>query len=141
MAMGQRRMSLLDRFDFVNGDIPKWLQNVVGLARPAVVTMTVAIPSLGAFTVGMVAAVAPEAAMRMAMTSVIYLKGIPDAAWGAITAIALGYTVAKSTEMVKRGGTAAAGETIDRPVGLVAAEPGPATPLAPSPTPATGIME
>lgn len=90
------------KIDLAAGELPGWLNNMVALARPIAVTMTVAIPPIGAFSVGAVAFKWPEAANAMAEASVKFLQGIPDAAYAAITAIALGYTAAKSVEQVKK---------------------------------------
>lgn len=82
-------------------ELPDWLSNVVALTRPLALTLTVAIPSVGSAMVGTVAVVSYRTAQNMAAVSVQFLQGIPDAAWGAITAIALGYTAAKSAEVIK----------------------------------------
>ena len=87
--------------DFTHGDVPPWLNNTVALTRPLAATMVVAIPALGAFSVGMVTWFSPEAGAAMALNSTDFLKGIPDAAYGAIVAIALGYTAGKTVEAVK----------------------------------------
>jgi hypothetical protein len=95
-------MSIFDSIDLKHGELPGWLNNLVALARPAALTMTTAIPAAGAFTVGLLAFWWPIEADRMAAVSVKFLTGIPDAAWGAITAIALGYTAAKSAEVIRK---------------------------------------
>lgn len=85
------------------GDLPPWINNLVALARPLAITMTVSIAPVGAFMVGAVAYFDPKAADAMASASIKFLQGIPDAGWGAIVAIALGYTAAKTAEVVKNG--------------------------------------
>lgn len=94
-------MSIFDHIDFSRGELPGWLNNLVALARPVATTMTVAIVPCGAFSVGTVAFFNPKAADAMATVSIKFIGGIPDAAWGAIVAIALGYTAAKTAEVVK----------------------------------------
>lgn len=94
-------MSIFNSIDFSRGELPGWLNNLVALARPVATTMTVAIAPIGAFSVGTVAYFDPKAADAMASASIKFLGGIPDAAWGAIVAIALGYTAAKTAEVVK----------------------------------------
>lgn len=85
------------------GELPPWINNLVALARPLAITMTVSIAPVGAFMVGAVAYFDPKAADAMASASIKFLQGIPDAGWGAIVAIALGYTAAKTAEVVKNG--------------------------------------
>ncbi len=94
-------MSEASSFDFSHGDLPPWINNLVAVARPAFTAGIVAIPCLGAATVGTVALFFPGAAMDSVKASIAFLQGIPDAAYGMITAIALGFTAAKSYEAVK----------------------------------------
>lgn len=94
-------MSIFDSIDLSRGELPGWLNNLVALTRPLALTMTVAIPSMGAFTVGVVASFSPKAATAMMEASTKFLQGIPDAGWGAIVAIALGYTASKTAEVIK----------------------------------------
>lgn len=128
-------------------ELPDWLSNVVALTRPLALTLTVAIPSVGSAMVGTVAVVSYRTAQNMAAVSVQFLQGIPDAAWGAITAIALGYTAAKSAEVIKaapppvgRASPEAGGANADAKAAAVvadAASPPPPPPIAvPAPTPA-----
>lgn len=94
-------MSILDRFDFVGGNLPPWAQNAVDLARPFFTAVTIAIPAIGGSMVGTVAFFAPERAYNMAKASAMFFQGIPEVAWGAIATIAVGYTAAKTIESVK----------------------------------------
>lgn len=94
-------MSLFSSLDIVHGDLPPWLNNFVALTRPLTTSMIIAIPSLGAFTVGLVSAWAPETAAAMAENSTAFLKGIPGEAYAMIGTIALGYTVSKTAEAIK----------------------------------------
>lgn len=94
-------MSIFDSIDLSRGELPGWLNNLVALTRPLALTMTVAIPSMGAFSVGIVATLWPKTAMAMVDASTKFLQGIPDAGWGAIVAIALGYTASKTAEVIK----------------------------------------
>lgn len=126
-------MSIFDSIDFSRAELPGWINNLVALARPAALTMTVAIPSLGAFTVGTVAFKWPRTAMAMADASTSFLKGIPEAGWGAIVAIALGYTAAKTAEVMK---THAPRSPADPETDFTAAEASPAPEEVPPPPPA-----
>lgn len=94
-------MSLLDRFDFSNGRLPPWVDHAVALTRPFGVAALVLIPTLGAATVGLVAGRWPVAAMNMVEASTAFLKGIPDGLYTLIGAVALGYSAAKTVEVVK----------------------------------------
>lgn len=94
-------MGLLSRFDFADGDLPPWINQAVAVARPLFTASAVAIPSLGMFSVSSVAFFSPLRATAMVKAATDFLGGIPDAGWGAITAIALGYTASKSVEAIK----------------------------------------
>jgi hypothetical protein len=113
-------MSFFDKIDLSRGELPGWINNLVALARPLAITMTVSIAPMGAFSVGAVAYFDPKAADAMASASIKFLQGIPDAGWGAIVAIALGYTAAKTAEVVKHGPA--------KPLALPAPDPAPAAP-------------
>lgn len=132
-------MSIFDSFDFSRGELPGWINNLVALTRPVALTMTVSIPAMGAFSVGMVATRWPQTAMNMSNASTSFLQGIPDAGWGAIVAIALGYTASKTAEVIKgRNPGRASPEGEPQPL---------PPPVAPAPAPAapaenqTEIME
>lgn len=88
----------LQKLDLAKGELPPWVNQAVALARPAVAAMTAAIPALGAAVVGFVAFFSPERGMAMAEASTSFLSKIPDAAWGAIGAITIAYTAAKTVE-------------------------------------------
>lgn len=90
-------------FDLSRGDLPPWINQAVAIARPAVAAMTAAIPALGSFTIGIVAFFSEPRAMSMARASTKFLQDIPDAGWAAISAITLGYTVAKTVEVARSG--------------------------------------
>lgn len=94
-------MNLFSTLDIVHGDLPPWINNFVALTRPLTTSAIIAIPSIGAFTVGTVAGFNAEAAMNMAEASTAFLKGIPDAAYGMIAALGLGYTAGKTAEAIK----------------------------------------
>lgn len=100
-------MSIFDHIDFTHGELPGWLNNLVALTRPLAMTMTVAIAPMGAFMCGLVAFFSPPRGEAMASASIRFLQGIPDAGYGAIVAIALGYTAVKSAEAVKAMSSAA----------------------------------
>lgn len=87
--------------DLADGELPKWLQNAVALTRPLYTSALIAIPSVGALSVGAVGFFSEPRAMAMVHASTAFLVGIPDAAYGLIGAVALGYTASKSVEAVK----------------------------------------
>ena len=84
--------------DISRGDLPPWVNQAVAIARPATAAMTAAIPAIGAWSVGFVAIFSRSRALAMSEAATAFLQGIPDAAWGAITAITLGYFGAKTLE-------------------------------------------
>lgn len=87
-----------ETLDLSKGDLPPWVNQAVAIARPATAAMTAAIPAVGAFSVGVVAFFDHARAMAMAGAATSFLKDIPDAAWGAIAAITMTYTAAKTIE-------------------------------------------
>jgi hypothetical protein len=103
-------------------ELPAWLSNFIALTRPATTSAVIAIPAIGSFTVGIVAGFDPARGLDMANASVAFLKGIPDAAYGMITAISLGYAAAKTTEAVKAP-PPAAGSPPEQPAQLAPAAP------------------
>ena len=82
-------------------ELPVWLTQLVAVSRPLVVTMTVAIPAIGAASVGLVAMFDAPRALGMAAASTAFLQGVPDSAYGLIAALGLGYFGAKTYETVK----------------------------------------
>jgi len=94
-------MSWFDHFDLTKGDLPPWLNQFVAITRPLGTSMLIAIPALGAFTIGVVSGFSERAGAAMAKNAVAFLQGIPDAAYAMITAAALGYTAGKSWEAIK----------------------------------------
>lgn len=95
-------MSWKDRFDLTNGKLPAWVENLVTVTRPLAVNALIAIPTLGAMSVGLVAGVFGETtALGMARASTTFLAGIPDALYGLIGGAFLTYGVAKTTEAIK----------------------------------------
>lgn len=74
---------------------------LLAFVRPIALTMTIAIPAAGSFSVGLVALFSRTRAMDMADASVRFLQGIPDAAWTMIGAVAIGYFGAKTFEVTK----------------------------------------
>lgn len=113
-------ISKIEGFDLA--ELPGWLRALVALARPGAVTMLVAIPAAGAFTVGAVAFWLPETAIAMAEASTTFLAGIPEPAWWVIATISVGYSVSKSAEVIKappppagRASPETGGGDVDRP--------------------------
>lgn len=108
-------MRFLDRFDFSNGELPPWLPSFISLTRPIATTLTAMMVPLGAFTVGLVAAWAPESAMNMAEASTKFLHGLPDALYWLVGSIVLGYSASKTFEVVKAP-PPAGGRSPEKPV-------------------------
>ena len=94
-------MSIFGKLDLADGELPPWLNQFVSIARPLFTAGIVAIPCVGAFVVGTVAAIHFETAKNMVAASTTFLQGIPDAAYGAIVAVALGYSASKTVEAIK----------------------------------------
>lgn len=94
-------MSLLDRFDFSNGDLPPWVGTTVSLTRPMATTLTAMIIPVGAAMCGAVAAFSAERAMAMATASTAFLAGIPEPLYYLVASIVLGYTAGKTAEVIK----------------------------------------
>jgi hypothetical protein len=82
-------------------ELPRWLRVFVAVTRPLGVNLIIAIPTVGPFTVAMVAAFDPAIAASMTSVSVEFLRGIPEAAWWTISAITGAFTVSKSAEVMR----------------------------------------
>lgn len=93
------------------GEAPTWTLAALALVRPLALTLTVAIPGIGSFSVGLVAAFDRDRGLAMADASVRFLQGIPDGAWQLIAAVALGYFGAKTFEVVKSPAPPAGGNS------------------------------
>lgn len=87
----------IDLFDMPAGT-PLWLAAATRLIRPICVGALMAIPTVGAATVGLVALFSGEAATRMTTASTAFLAGIPADVLLLIGALAGGYTLAKTAE-------------------------------------------
>lgn len=74
------------------------LHGFAKVSRPLAVTMVVAIPALGAMTVGIVSGFNPSAGAAMAANSTAFLKGIPVEIVALIGTLGTGYIAAKSWE-------------------------------------------
>lgn len=86
----------------INGyRLPEWLSPLVALTRPLAVTMVIAIPAVGSASVGIASIFDARIAEAMARNSIIFIAGIPEAAWWVIASIALGYFGSKSAEVIK----------------------------------------
>ncbi|MGX7926446.1 hypothetical protein ACWPMX_07720 [Tsuneonella sp. HG094] len=99
-------MSLLDQFDLSQGDLPPWIVKAVAVTRPLTTSGIIAIPVMGAFSVGLISGfeswfVEAGTGARMAKDSTAFLQGIPDAAYAMIATIALGYSASKTAEAIK----------------------------------------
>lgn len=85
--------------------MPPKLVQAARLIRPLSVAALMAIPTVGAAVVGLVAAVAPDRALVMAEASTRFLSGIPGDIVALIGFLAGGYGLAKTIE--RRRGTRA----------------------------------
>lgn len=82
--------------------LPGWLVATTRMIRPICVGALMAIPTLGAATVGMVAMVDRDHAMAAVAASTAFLAGIPGDIVVLIGVLATGYSVSKTVERVKR---------------------------------------
>lgn len=93
----------IDLFDMGKG-APAWISTAARLIRPICVGALMAIPTVGSFSVGLVAAISPERGKAMAEASVMFLRGIPWEIVMLIGALATGYGFAKTIELLKGKG-------------------------------------
>ena len=94
-------MSILERFDFANGDLPPWLPPLISLTRPLAVSLTGMLIPVGAFTCGSAALFSLEAGMNMAAASAAFLQGIPDGLYALIGGVFGVYSLSKTAEVIK----------------------------------------
>jgi len=80
---------------------PAWLSAAARLIRPLSVGALLAIPTVGAASVGLVALVDEARGMAMARASVAFLAGLPTDIVILIGTLATGYGFAKSIERLK----------------------------------------
>ncbi|WP_343526959.1 hypothetical protein [Sphingomonas sp.] len=92
----------LDTLDLGPG-APPWMTALARSIRPLCVGALMAIPTLGAFSVGLVAIVSPRAAAAMVAASTAFLAGIPTDIVVLIGTLASGYGLAKSVERLRGG--------------------------------------
>lgn len=83
---------------------PPWLTYTLRSIRPVCIGALMAIPTLGAASVGLVAMASPARAMAMATASTAFLAGIPGEIVLLIGTLATGYGLAKTLENLRRGG-------------------------------------
>ena len=83
---------------------PGWLVSAAKLIRPLSVGALMAIPTVGAGSVGLVAMIAPARGEAMARASVLFLQGLPLDVVVLIGTLATGYGFARSVEKLKRKG-------------------------------------
>lgn len=82
---------------------PDWMIATARLVRPLCVGALMAIPTVGAASVGLVAAFSRARAMDMADASTAFLSRLPDGVLWLIGSLATGYTFAKSVERLRGG--------------------------------------
>ncbi|MBX9816071.1 MAG: hypothetical protein K2X76_15340 [Sphingomonas sp.] len=85
---------------FGTAEAPAWLGATAKLIRPLCVGALMAIPTVGAASVGLVAMFSPATALGMAEASTRFLAGIPGDIVVLIGALAGGYTVVRSAEKI-----------------------------------------
>ncbi|MBX9881278.1 MAG: hypothetical protein K2X73_04825 [Sphingomonas sp.] len=86
--------------DLAEAEAPAWLGATAKLIRPLCVGALMAIPTVGAASVGIVAMFSPATALGMADASTRFLAGIPGDIVVLIGALAGGYTAARSAEKI-----------------------------------------
>lgn len=91
-----------DPFAVTDETLPAWLVATTRMIRPICVGALMAIPTLGAATVGLVAMVDRDRAMAAVAASTAFLAGIPGDIVVLIGVLATGYSVSKTVERVKR---------------------------------------
>ena len=104
LAAGLRlggEVASLDTLDLGPG-APAWMTALARAIRPLCVG-ALAIPTIGAASVGLVALASPDAANAMVKASTSFLAGIPTDIVLLIGALASGYTLAKSVERLRGG--------------------------------------
>lgn len=84
----------------IGGEAPAWLGATAKLIRPLCVGALMAIPTLGAASIGVVAIASRETALAMAEASTRFLSGIPAEIVTLIGFLAGGYTLARSAEKI-----------------------------------------
>lgn len=93
---------LLDPFEVRDaGPLPGWLAASTRSIRPVCVGALMAIPTLGAATVGTVALFNDQAAMHAVAASTAFLAGLPTEIVLLIGALASGYSLSKTIERLK----------------------------------------
>ena len=80
---------------------PSWLIATARLVRPLCVGALMAIPTVGAASIGLVAMVSRSTAMAMADASISFLSRLPDGVLVLIGSLATGYGLAKSVERLR----------------------------------------
>lgn len=84
----------------LGGEAPAWLGATAKLIRPLCVGALMAIPTVGAASVGVVAMFSPATGLGMAEASTRFLAGIPGDIVALIGFLAGGYTLARSAEKI-----------------------------------------
>lgn len=84
----------------LNVEAPAWLGATAKLIRPLCVGALMAIPTVGAASVGIAAMFSPATGLAMAEASTRFLAGIPGDIVALIGFLAGGYTVARSAEKI-----------------------------------------
>lgn len=95
--------SILGQLVDLGAGAPNWLTYSLRSIRPVCVGALMAIPTLGAATVGVVAAFSPSRATAMVAASTAFLNGIPADVLLLIGTLATGYGLAKTFERVRVG--------------------------------------
>lgn len=99
-VLGEDCFQSIDAVD-LGADAPAWLTSLTRMIRPISVGALMAIPTVGAATVGLVAAFDAPRGLAMAAASVAFLQGLPVDIVILIGTLATGYGFAKSIERIK----------------------------------------
>jgi len=93
----------IDLFD-LGSTSPIWVATLARLIRPLCVGALMAIPTMGAASVGLVAFFSRERALAMAEASSAFLRGIPIEIVTMIGVLATGYGFARTLEKLRMNG-------------------------------------
>lgn len=96
-----RRAAFIGEAIDLGAGAPPWLTYGLRSIRPICVGALLAIPTVGAATVGLVATVSQSRAMAMVAASTAFLAGIPTEIVLLIGTLATGYGLAKTVERIR----------------------------------------
>lgn len=94
-------MALAGEIVDLGADAPRWLTFALRSIRPLCIGALMAIPTVGAASVGTVALFSPARADAMVIASTAFLRGIPADVLILIGTLASGYGLAKTVERLR----------------------------------------